>query len=47
MDEMVREAGYIADAIKIPAICDADTGYGEALQVMRTIQSVSLVKFCL
>ncbi len=39
MDEMVREAGYIADAVEIPAICDADTGYGEALQVMRTIQS--------
>jgi methylisocitrate lyase len=39
MDEMVREAGYISHAVKIPAICDADTGYGEALQVMRTIQS--------
>ena len=39
MDEMVREASYIANAVKIPAICDADTGYGEVLQVMRTVQS--------
>lgn len=39
MDEMVREASYIANAIDIPAICDADTGYGEILQVMRTVQS--------
>ena len=39
MDEVVREAGYIAQATRVPAICDADTGYGEALQVMRTIQA--------
>jgi len=39
MDEMVRQASYIANAIDIPAICDADTGYGEILQVMRTVQS--------
>jgi methylisocitrate lyase len=39
MDEMVREASYIANAVKIPAICDADTGYGEVLQVMRTVQA--------
>ncbi len=39
MDEMVREASYIANAVDIPAVCDADTGYGEALQVMRTVQA--------
>jgi len=39
MDEMARQAGYIANAVEVPAICDADTGYGEALQVMRTVQS--------
>jgi len=38
MDEMARQAGYIANAVEVPAICDADTGYGEALQVMRTVQ---------
>ena len=39
MDEMVREASYIANAVKVPAICDADTGYGDVLQVMRTVQA--------
>lgn len=38
MDEMVREASYIANAVEVPAICDADTGFGDVLQVMRTIQ---------
>ncbi len=38
MAEVTQFAGYIADAVEIPVICDADTGYGEALQVMRTIQ---------
>ena len=35
---MARAAGYIANATKLPALCDADTGFGEALQVMRTVQ---------
>lgn len=39
MDEMARQAGYIAQAVQVPAICDADTGYGDALQVMRTVQA--------
>ena len=39
MEEVVREAGYIAQAVEAPAICDADTGFGEALQVMRTVQA--------
>ena len=39
MEEVVREAGYIARAVEAPAICDADTGFGEALQVMRTVQA--------
>ena len=39
MEEVVREAGYIAQAVEVPAICDADTGFGEALQVMRTVQA--------
>ena len=43
MDEMVREAGYIANAVQVPAICDADTGYGDVLQVMRTVQSFERV----
>ncbi len=39
MDEMVCEASYIANAVDVPAICDADTGFGDVLQVMRTIQA--------
>ncbi len=39
MDEVVRGAGYIAQATRVPCLCDADTGYGEVLQVMRTIQA--------
>jgi len=39
MDEMAREAGYIANAVKVPCICDADTGFGETWQVMRTVRT--------
>ena len=39
MDEMATQASYIARSLRVPAICDADTGYGEALQVMRTVQA--------
>ena len=39
MDEVARQAGYIAQAIDVPAICDADTGFGDVLQVMRTVQA--------
>lgn len=33
MTEMAKRAGDIASAIKIPVIADADTGYGNALNV--------------
>ncbi len=36
--EMVMNASYITDAIEIPLICDADTGYGNAVNVMRTVR---------
>ena len=39
MDEMAREAGYIANAVRVPCICDADTGFGETWQVMRTVRA--------
>jgi carboxyvinyl-carboxyphosphonate phosphorylmutase len=38
MTEMVENAKRIADAVKIPVIADADTGYGNHLNVMRTIE---------
>ena len=39
MDEMAREAGYIANAVQVPFICDADTGFGEVWQVLRTVRT--------
>ncbi len=38
MTEMVANAKYIANAVDIPLICDADTGYGNALNVGRTVR---------
>ena len=38
MTEMVQRAAQLADASELPIICDADTGYGNALNVMRTVR---------
>ena len=38
MTEMVTNAKYIANAVDIPVICDADTGYGNALTTQRTVR---------
>jgi methylisocitrate lyase len=40
MAEVVQLAGYIAKAVKIPAIVDADTGFGGAENVARTIREL-------
>lgn len=40
MTEVVRLAGYIAQAVKIPVIVDADTGFGGAENVGRTIREL-------
>jgi methylisocitrate lyase len=40
MTEVVRLAGYIASAVTIPAIVDADTGFGGAENVARTIHEL-------
>jgi methylisocitrate lyase len=37
LTEVAQLAGYIANAVKIPAIVDADTGFGGAENVARTI----------
>ena len=37
--EMVANARNIARAVDIPVVCDADTGYGNALNVIRTVQN--------
>ena len=38
MSEMVDNAHRIADAVEIPVIADADTGYGNAINVIRTVR---------
>ena len=38
MTEMVANAKYIAGAVDIPVICDADTGYGNMINVQRTVR---------
>jgi methylisocitrate lyase len=40
MTEVVRLAGYVANAVSIPAIVDADTGFGGAENVARTIREL-------
>ena len=40
LTEMTQLASYIANAVKIPAIVDADTGFGGAENVARTIQEL-------
>jgi len=40
--EMVDHARNLASAVSIPVIADADTGYGNALQVRRTVQQYEL-----
>jgi 2-methylisocitrate lyase-like PEP mutase family enzyme len=39
MTEMVENAGRIANAVDIPVISDADNGYGNELNVFRTVQA--------
>ncbi|MDP2953360.1 MAG: isocitrate lyase/PEP mutase family protein, partial [Chloroflexota bacterium] len=36
--EMVQNARYMVDAVDVPVICDADTGYGNPINVWRTVR---------
>src|SRR3989440_7952480 len=40
MEEVVRLTGYVAHAVRIPAIVDADTGFGEGEAVAQTIREL-------
>ena len=42
MTEMVANAKYIAQAVDIPVICDADTGYGNPINVRRTVREYEM-----
>jgi 2-methylisocitrate lyase-like PEP mutase family enzyme len=38
MSEMLQNVRAIAHAVKVPVICDADTGYGNPINVWRTVR---------
>jgi len=38
MSEVIERARQVTSAVKIPVIADADTGYGNALSVVRTVR---------
>ncbi len=38
LTEMAQQARYVARAVKLPVVADADTGYGETLNVVRTVE---------
>ena len=38
MSEMVEKAGILARSVQVPVICDADTGYGNELNMIRTVR---------
>ena len=38
MTEVITNARYIAQAVKVPVIADADNGYGNAINVIRTVR---------
>lgn len=40
MSEVVQMTGYICDAVEIPVMADADTGYGNAINAMRTVEQL-------
>src|SRR6266487_4677448 len=41
LTEVAQLAGYIADAVRIPALVDADTGFGGVENVARAVRSLS------
>src|SRR4051812_20860778 len=43
MSEMVANAGRIAAAVGLPVVADADTGYGNELNVVRTVREYETV----
>jgi 2-methylisocitrate lyase-like PEP mutase family enzyme len=40
LSEVVQVAGYVCDAVEIPVLADADTGFGNAINVMRTTEQL-------
>lgn len=46
MTEQVEQARRIVSAVDLPVICDADTGYGNALNVIRTVREFEKAGVC-
>jgi methylisocitrate lyase len=46
LSEVASRGGAIARATDLPALIDADTGFGEALNTARTIQTLEAAKVC-
>ena len=46
LSEVASRGGAIARATDLPTLIDADTGFGEALNVARTIQTLEAAKVC-
>lgn len=46
LPEVAARGGAIAQAIDLPTLIDADTGFGEPLNVARTIKTLEAVKVC-
>lgn len=40
MTELVWQAGNIAKAVSVPVVCDAETGYGNPINVMRCVREL-------
>ncbi len=38
LNDVVGVCGHVASAVRIPVIADADTGYGNAINVLRTVE---------
>lgn len=38
LTEVVQMTGYVCDAVNIPVLADADTGYGNAINAIRTVE---------
>ena len=36
---MANHAGHLASCVSLPVIADADTGYGNVLNVVRTVRA--------
>lgn len=46
LTEMAGRAGQIADAVSVPVIADADTGYGNVINVARTVREFERAGVC-